>query len=620
MLKILLVLFLAPLSAMAEDAIDAAAKLEAAHDKYISSIESAKTTLAGKVKPENAQTHADKDSENAVKAKKTAEEKLADIKKGVEVNTNEDVAGREGTGEGTNDGENNGGDTDSKDPPKLSEEDSQKKIDELEKNAQAMRDKENSTANKLLGAAAIGAAGYGASQMLQGKAEQSADEAAERDMAAYLATFKCDYGQGQNVKGGEKGITLPAENLISLRTEYTTLAAALKGTKESLGLAPGIESETIIDKASSGLYDNAALGKTSGSFTSLSAALSGDEAAKAAWDAQKAESASTAKTGMITAGAGLAIGAVGNLVLNTAGKDGKNILGQLVAKERSAEINKKYSELIAASEKLKAGVDGKPDILQTCPADSTGTPPYCQCKDSAARYFKDKGCQPCEGGKTYDDNNECKCPAEKPVDLNGICTKQEPECKLSGLLKTDKCECIENAEETSSKTNSYLNLASNTTDECKCKEGYYYVSPDNSCRPKQETPVSDAKLADLSTDKLFAPGKYQLDASAINVLDANVQQFVDKAQKASTESPFCIIITGHTDRTQFTKSSTMTNQILSENRAKAIKDYLDGKIGNALITKAIGVADGECTSPPYKANADECRKVNLSIKEGACPI
>ncbi|MBO5662287.1 MAG: carboxypeptidase-like regulatory domain-containing protein, partial [Alphaproteobacteria bacterium] len=83
--------------------------------------------------------------------------------------------------------------------PKLSREDSQKKIDELQKNANAMKEKEQSTANKLLGGAAIGATGIGAMQAASAYSEQQADEEAEQAMKAYLATFHCNYGGGINV-------------------------------------------------------------------------------------------------------------------------------------------------------------------------------------------------------------------------------------------------------------------------------------------------------------------------------------------------------------------------------------------------------------------------------------
>jgi hypothetical protein len=68
--------------------------------------------------------------------------------------------------------------------PELSEADSAAKVNELRDNAQAMKDKERSLENRLLGAAAIGATGIGGMQLASGLAEQSADKAAEQDMAA----------------------------------------------------------------------------------------------------------------------------------------------------------------------------------------------------------------------------------------------------------------------------------------------------------------------------------------------------------------------------------------------------------------------------------------------------
>lgn len=142
--------------------------------------------------------------------------------------------------------------------PKLSEADSQARISELRENAKKMHDKEKSWANRLIGAAGIGATGVGASQALSALAEQRADQNAEDDMRAYLATFKCDYGMGKNINGGDMGIELPGGNeLTQYVTQYKTLAADLKMRKDALGMSPGIESETIIDAADTGLYDNA---------------------------------------------------------------------------------------------------------------------------------------------------------------------------------------------------------------------------------------------------------------------------------------------------------------------------------------------------------------------------
>ena len=202
--------------------------------------------------------------------------------------------------------------------PKLSEEDSQKQIAELQKNADEMRKREQSTANKLLGAAGIGAVGIGGMQLASALAEQRADADAERDMTAYLATFRCDYGAGRNISGGEVNVQLPGANvLLPLYNEYTTLAADLKTRKEALGMAPGIESEVILDAATSGLYDNAAAGITEGAYTSISRALMNPNGADAAeWAAQTEQTAQQVKTGGTVAGAGLGVGLVGNIAEN----------------------------------------------------------------------------------------------------------------------------------------------------------------------------------------------------------------------------------------------------------------------------------------------------------------
>lgn len=215
----------------------------------------------------------------------------------------------------------------------LSESDSLAKIDELRDNATAMRNKEQSTANKLLGTAGIGATGIGGMQMASAMAEENADADAERAMRAYLATFHCNYGAGKNIAGGETNVELPGGNeLINLYSEYVNLANDLKARKTALDMRPGIESESILDAATSGLYDDIAIGKTSGAYTSLARALMDPNGADAAaWAAQKAETADKKKTGMITAGIGAAGSLVGNLAINS-GKDKQNKVDEILNK------------------------------------------------------------------------------------------------------------------------------------------------------------------------------------------------------------------------------------------------------------------------------------------------
>lgn len=261
---------------------------------------------------------------------------------------------------------------------KLSEADSRARVNELRENAKKMHDKETSTANKLIGAAGIGATGIGTSQALSALSEQRADNRAENDMRAYLATIKCDYGTGKTVNGGETGIELPGGNeLTQYATQYKTLAADLKVRKTALGMSPGIESETIIDAAETGLYDNAATGKTNGAFTSLSRALSDETSADAqAWAQQKADTASKLKTGAIVAGVGAVGSAIANLAVNS-GADKQN---------KSDEILAKYASLYKLEREVSALPAAK---IPTCPTGATGTHPDCTCPD----------------GQTYNPNN-----------------------------------------------------------------------------------------------------------------------------------------------------------------------------------------------------------------------
>lgn len=188
----------------------------------------------------------------------------------------------------------------------------------LEQKYEAAKAKEQSLANRMLGAVAMGAGGIGGMMLASGLAEQKADKDAEMDMTAYLATFKCDYGAGMNIHGGQTNVELPgASELVPLYAEYVMLANDLKKRKEQLGLKPGIESKPILDSATTGLYDDVGVGITSGAYASLSRALADPDGADAKkWAAQVEATKQKTKTGVVVGGAGVAGGAVGNLIIN----------------------------------------------------------------------------------------------------------------------------------------------------------------------------------------------------------------------------------------------------------------------------------------------------------------
>ncbi|MCM1294374.1 MAG: S1 family peptidase [Muribaculaceae bacterium] len=191
-------------------------------------------------------------------------------------------------------------------------------INQLRQQYEKAKAREQSVPNKLLGGLTMAATGIGGMQLASGIAEQRADEAAERDMQAYLATFRCDYGAGRNIVGGETGIELPGGNdLTPLVSEYRALAADIAQRKAALGMTPGIEVEAVFDKSETGLYDNVGIGTQPGAFTSLSRALLDENSDDAkAWAEQKQSAKNKTKTGAITAGVGAIGGTIGNLIIN----------------------------------------------------------------------------------------------------------------------------------------------------------------------------------------------------------------------------------------------------------------------------------------------------------------
>ena len=219
------------------------------------------------------------------------------------------------------------------------ESESQENINKLRENAQAMKDKEQSLENRILGATGMATVGIGGMMAASAYAEQQADQDAEQAMRAYLATFTCNYGDQKNIRGGEKNIELPGANeLVNLHTEYKTLVASLKERKLALDLPPGIESETILDKADTNLYDDIGTGITNGAFASLSRAILDPNGTDAEQLAQQSEkSAQNLKTGLMTAGAGAVATMAANYAIN---HDNKNQSDELLNARQ--ELKTKY--------------------------------------------------------------------------------------------------------------------------------------------------------------------------------------------------------------------------------------------------------------------------------------
>ena len=219
----------------------------------------------------------------------------------------------------------------------LPEKESQERIDELRTVYDEALANESSTANKALGVASMAATGAGGMMLAMGLTEQKADKEAEEKMRGYVATFKCNYGN-TNVEYGTQPTELPmSTELYNLYAEYVTLANDLKLRKEMLGLRAGIESEKILDSATTGLYDDVSSGRSAGMYTSLARAiLDPNGADAAAWAEQTKRSKNLIIAGATTAGVGVVGSIVGNQLINK----GKINLSKV--KEDIKGINERY--------------------------------------------------------------------------------------------------------------------------------------------------------------------------------------------------------------------------------------------------------------------------------------
>ena len=239
------------------------------------------------------------------------------------------------------------------------DEEKENALEEKQKAYDEAKAKEQSTANKTLTALTTAATGIGGMQLLQGLAEQSSDKDAVADMSAYIETMRCTYGEGQQVKAGPEEIELPGANdqeMMNLRAEYLALAADLKERKEALGIKPGIESEVILDRASTGLYDDETIGITGGNYASLYRAQALDsEADQAKISDQQKTSDNRVKYGAIAAGAGVVVGVAGNSLIN--GKLGEMLKSKKTKSETEKLLEKEADALKDLQKCLKdAGV------------------------------------------------------------------------------------------------------------------------------------------------------------------------------------------------------------------------------------------------------------------------
>ena len=203
----------------------------------------------------------------------------------------------------------------------------QKKVEDAKAKLDAAKEKEQSFANRMLGGLTTAATGIGGMQLAQGISEKMADSAADKDMDAYIATMRCAYADGQSVKFGEEFV-LPgySAEFIELKRQYNSIVTNLQTMKPMLGMAPGIESELIVQNT--GLYDDENTGVASGAYASRYRAAAGSEKDEKGLSSASKEARNRMIAGGVVAGVGVVGGIVGNSIIN-----GK--LGELIKESKA---------------------------------------------------------------------------------------------------------------------------------------------------------------------------------------------------------------------------------------------------------------------------------------------
>ncbi len=174
----------------------------------------------------------------------------------------------------------------------------------------------------LLGAGtdgvSVGAAGIGGSMLMSGMAEQNQDELAKIAASANLSSITCSIGNRANIPLDSNSVFADGGNeLMELYAEYTTISTRTKNSKTALNMAPGIESEVVMDKSTMGLYDDEGGTALNSTFASMSDAVRNPNDDNATQINQQSEDArKKVTTGAIVGAGGLAFGVGGDILTN----------------------------------------------------------------------------------------------------------------------------------------------------------------------------------------------------------------------------------------------------------------------------------------------------------------
>jgi hypothetical protein len=286
---------------------------------------------------------------------------------GNDENSQSESADNNGEGEETGNSDNDGKDgndksTEDKKSPKNDKSKSSEKGKKETKEKSKAPKKEYSTKEKAVMAGSMAAAGIGGMQLAQGLSEMKADKEAAADMENHLKTITCGIGGAKNVKYAESG-TAPEQTrqFVDERLKYIALAQKIKHAKEMLGMAPGIESEIIVDTAN--LYQGRGTDKDgiAHHFDTATERLESKSGQK------------RAIIGGVAAAAGIVGGIVGNAIINKP-KDGASGGGDGGGSGCECECGK-----------------NKVEYIEDCPISFVPTGGNTVCRNTCAGDRKDGG-------------------------------------------------------------------------------------------------------------------------------------------------------------------------------------------------------------------------------------
>lgn len=435
--------------------------------------------------------------------------------------------------------------------------------------------------------------GVGGMQLAQGLGEQAADKDATSQMQGYLSDLYCTYA-GNRVAYGATGVRSNGGNELDLmREEFITKAAALKNTKEQLGLNAGIESEVVLDSATTGLYKNDGVNRGSSNFGRLSEALLDETGRDAQLIAAQQKTSQTRVSGgalAVVGGAALAIG-------------GHTALDKLGASDKSDAIKEKYAKLRQSANETTNTLEVlPPQNLAECPVGATGTPPNCVCDNNSIMPSDGSECVRCGSDQTAQ-NNVCVCNT------------------LGQIVWSDgQCRAAWPVSETSVQEEPTQQIVRDTAAPEKITE--LEITKIRTPEPTPEIPVVAAPIItnevvipettarlEISNSTSFGHSSYTL----VSAAKSQITEFINNNKEILSDAK-CIKIVGHADHTGEPK---FNNKKLSQQRAGSVaKLFADFR--KAI---AVGMGSSECKNAdgrPLQGRQDSCRKVIIVISDDVC--